>query len=130
MWSEGKKLRRAAALLARGKLRIPSRDGSDPEPEAEVNAAAAFFGLSPEGRLEVEEEFALWPECVENFNLWLQVQTQWRVGVNGKEGLDYGSVVAYMKDVLLVPKKKRKELFDGLRAMEAAYLDELEQAAQ
>lgn len=124
MRGEGKKLRRAAELLARGELRFPShRD--EPEPEEEVSAALAFFGLVASEPIEVEQVFALWPDCVEVFNLWNQVQTQWQGGMNGDTGLNYGSVIAYMKDVLLIPAKKRKELFDGLRTMECATLKEM-----
>lgn len=124
MWSPGKKLARAAQLLARGQLRIAYDDESDGEPEEVISAALAALGLEVEEPLELEEEFALWPECVPTFQFWQAVQTQWRIGMTGRAtGLDYQGVKACM-ELCGIPRKKRTELFAGIRAMERATLNE------
>ena len=71
----------------------------------------------------LEDEFWLWPANVAVFNLWLAIQTQWHVGMNGRTGLDYASVEACMR-LHQVRKKEQREMFVGLQAMEQAALDE------
>ncbi len=71
----------------------------------------------------VEQEFHLWPENVPTFNLWLSVQTQWVIGMNGRTGLDYSGVEVCMR-LHQVRKKEQREIFVGLQAMEQASLDE------
>jgi hypothetical protein len=41
---------------------------------------------------EPPEPLYLWPENAECWTLFQAVQTQWRVGMGGREGLDYGGV--------------------------------------
>lgn len=71
----------------------------------------------------VEQEFHLWPENVPTFNLWLSVQTQWVIGMNGRTGLDYSGVEVCMR-LHQVRKKEQRKIFVGLQAMEQASLDE------
>ncbi len=70
-----------------------------------------------------EQEFHLWPDNVPTFNLWLGVQTQWIVGMNGRTGLNYGGIEVCMR-LHQVRKKEQREMFIGLQAMEHAALDE------
>lgn len=65
----------------------------------------------------------LWPECVEAWGHWNQLQTQWRVGVAGSTGLDYSGVRAYLDECGIEPGPERQELFSCIRACEVATLD-------
>lgn len=80
----------------------------------------------PAEPLNLEEEFALWPENESIFNFWLTVQTQWRVSfVNGKRtGMEYSGILACM-EMQCIPRKKRPELFKAVQIMEAAVLEAL-----
>lgn len=64
----------------------------------------------------------LWPENVQAWHHWCEVQTQWNVGMGGATGLDYAGVRAYLQ--ISVPKRKaRTEVFEGIRAAERATLE-------
>lgn len=111
-------------MLARGQLRIEQPGEAEASPEEEVAEALAAWGLVAEEPLEVEETFALWPDCVETFSLFRALQTQWRAaGMGGATGLDYAGVESYMR-IRQIPKKRRPELMDGLQTMEIATLNE------
>lgn len=57
------------------------------------------------------------------WHVWLSIQTQWRVGMQGRDGLDYGSVVVYMREVLRIRVGRRwREIWSGVQAMEQAAL--------
>jgi hypothetical protein len=47
--------------------------------------------------------------------------TQWRVGMGGATGLDYG-VLPHVLRLVGVPKREWPRVFDDLRVMEAAVL--------
>lgn len=66
----------------------------------------------------------LWPENVGAFNIWCQLETQWRIGVSGATGLDYTAVIAYLRNVVGIKKKDLPERFAEIRAMEVATLNE------
>jgi len=40
------------------------------------------------------EHFEVWPENWEAVRLFIRCQTQWRIGMNGRAGLDYGALLA------------------------------------
>ena len=125
MWRKRKKLAKAAELLALGQLRFPSASSDEPEPEVEVNEAAAALGLviANETPLELEEEFALWPECLPTFNFWRRLQTQWlRDAMGGYCSLNYPGVQVCM-DIFGIKKKERLQLFLEIQAMECAFLN-------
>lgn len=118
---KNKKLVEAAKLRASGLLRIPSSD--EPEPDKKIDEALAALGLVIETEEEIEETFALWPECCETFFFWLKIQTQWVRDMNGNpERLDYQAVDVVMKWEG-IPAKKRKELSNEIRAMEISILN-------
>lgn len=82
-------------------------------------AILAVQDLEPEQRTEY-----LWPCNVEAWGHWRQVQTQWRTGMSGATGLDYAGVSAYLTEQGVVQgTQERKEIFEGLRAAEAATLE-------
>ena len=89
--------------------------------------ALASFGLLPPtaaggGVDGSERELWLWPENRPAWDLWLCLQTQWRVGMAGATGLDYSAVAAVMH-MQGTPRKKRPELLALLRVMEAEVLE-------
>lgn len=84
------------------------------------------FGLpedAVEGLQGVETCFEVEPENWQTMQVWMWVQTQWRVGVNGRIGLDYTAV-----DVVMRRLNVRDEdgvIFTGLQVMEIAALSKL-----
>jgi hypothetical protein len=52
--------------------------------------------------------------------MFLRMETQWRIGFGGREGLDYGVLEWLFK---LYPEDDQRQLFEDLRVMEAAILE-------
>lgn len=71
----------------------------------------------------LHEAFHLWPENVDAFALWQDVQTQWRVGMAGPTGLDYGGVEVVLR-MRGLRREVRQERFGQLQAMERVVLAE------
>lgn len=110
--------------MACGQLRIDRPGRGEDEPEAAINEALAAVGLVATEPLELDDEFALWPENLPVFNFWQAVQTQWRTGgMGGATGLDYSGVQACMV-FRGIRKKDQAALFAGLQVMERAALNE------
>lgn len=65
----------------------------------------------------------LWPDCVDIWHHWRELQTQWRTGVAGVTGLDYLGVRVYLDELGIEPGAGRREIFDCIRAAEAACLE-------
>ena len=110
----GKKLIDAALFLA-GAAKGDADDGKD------AADAAAVFGLAVP---EVEANpatFGILPENVEAMAWFLKMQTQWRVGMNGPTGLDYGVFIQCAKDEG-VKRSDRVWLLDDLRLLEREFL--------
>lgn len=129
MRREGKKLAKAARLWARGELQTDTLSQSESDADEAFDEALAAFGLyrSDEDSEETapavaQGVFYLWPCNVQVFKLWQKLGTQWRMGFNGATGLDYASVIAYMRNVARIPSKQWDDTFTGLQAMEAAAL--------
>ena len=132
MWGQSKKLAQVARIQARGQLYIPNQ-GEDPDDTTEIDEAAAAFGIQittedvDDGgdRSPPKQDLCyLWPDNVDTFNVWSQLQTQWRVGMSGATGLDYTAVTAYLREVVGVKRKDLDEWFKNFRAMEIATLNE------
>lgn len=130
MRGQSKKLAQVARVQARGQLYIPNQ-GEDPDDTTEIDEAAAAFGLQittqddDGGDNPPKQDLCyLWPDNVDTFNVWSQLQTQWRVGMSGATGLDYTAVAAYLRDVAGIKKKDLPERFAEIRAMEVATLNE------
>jgi hypothetical protein len=110
----GKKLINAALFLA-GAAKGEADDGKD------AADAAAVFGLAVP---EVEAKpttFGILPENVEAVSWFLKMQTQWRMGMNGPTGLDYGVFIQCAKDEG-VKRTDRVWLMEDLRLLEREYL--------
>ena len=69
------------------------------------------------------EEIDLWPCNLQAWNCWQAVQTQWRVGMAGRTGLDYTAVLAYLRTVHGLRGEDLREVFDGLQGCELAILE-------
>lgn len=68
------------------------------------------------------EELDLWPCNLRAWECWQGVQTQWRVGMAGRTGLDYTAVLAYCRAQGLRGDELR-DVFAGLQACELAVLE-------
>ena len=55
-------------------------------------------------------------------SVFLAMSTQWRVGLAGATGLDYGALPAVMR-LSQVPLTERRNVFNDIRALEDAALD-------
>lgn len=76
---------------------------------------ASLFGLKLE---EIpDEEVFVW-DCNWNaFTLFHALTTQWRVGMNGATGLDYG-VIPSVASMLGYKKKDLQDMFSDIQVME------------
>ena len=61
--------------------------------------------------------------------VFMAMQTQWRIGMGGATGLDY-SVLPVVEGRLCVPKKRRAECFRGLQIIEREVLRVWSEAAK
>jgi hypothetical protein len=78
---------------------------------------------------EEPESFGILPENVDALNWFLLMQTQWRVGMNGLTGMDYGVFLQWAKEEG-VKRLDRLWLLGDLRMMEGEYLATLYQTAR
>lgn len=68
-----------------------------------------------------DDTLLVWPENVESVRVFLAMRTQWRVGMNGRTGLDYG-VLPELWRRLRVRRSHRDDVFHDLTVMEHAAL--------
>lgn len=109
--------------MARGQLTL--RDDDGPKAVDQINSALAALGLYAEEEVVLDdEEFWLWPENEEAFDLWLAVQTQWTRDVQGAAGLNYNGVEVCMKMRGIRRPRAQERLFGLIQMMEHACLDE------
>ena len=73
---------------------------------------------------EEPDSFGILPENVEALNWFLLMQTQWRVGMNGLTGMDYGVFLQWAKEEG-VKRLDRMWLLGDLRMMEGEFLNSL-----
>lgn len=80
----------------------------------------AAFGLAAQE--DADDEIEIWPENLQIVEVFLACRTQWVVGemTGARRGLRYADVAATI-DLLGVADKR--EVFDGIRMMEAVALD-------
>lgn len=69
----------------------------------------------------------MWPEHEDAVLMFLQCQTQWRVGGSGVIGLDYG-VVLQMMDLYTV--SNRRQTLEDLQVMESRARELINKAAE
>ena len=67
---------------------------------------------------EVDQNFYVYLENWEAVNMFLKVQTQWRVGMGGIIGLDYTSVLEMIK----LYTDKPIDLMESIQVIEASIL--------
>lgn len=82
------------------------------------------MGAPPERIAELQNqasEFEVDPDNWETVALFMQLQTQWRMGPAGATGLDYLAVEALFR---ILEVEDRQARFQDLRVMEAAALRE------
>lgn len=78
------------------------------------------FGLTVE---DFEHEvIEIWPDCLDSYNLFSLMNTQWRGGMNGATGLDYSALPVVLEacDV-----KISKDILSDIQTMEIAALKEM-----
>ena len=63
----------------------------------------------------------VWPENWLAVQVFTRLMTQWRTGMNGPTGLDYGAIPMVL-ELLDVPRSDWQEVFRGLQVMEVAAL--------
>jgi hypothetical protein len=73
---------------------------------------------------EEPDSFGILPENVDALNWFLLMQTQWRVGMNGLTGMDYGVFLQWAKEEG-VKRRDRMWLLGDLRMMEGEFLGSL-----
>lgn len=79
-----------------------------------------MFGLVAESPPVVTQEvFYLWPENLAVWQLFMDCDTQWRSGMNGREGLDYSGVRVVME---MHGVRKQRPCFLALQKMERTAL--------
>ncbi len=67
--------------------------------------------------------FYLWPENVETWYLWLRLQSMWRISLQGHEGLDWPSVVSWLRHAERMRAKEVASTMHALRVMEVSSLN-------
>lgn len=70
-----------------------------------------------------EQEEYLWPECVEFWDVWTQLQTQWRTSAAAATGLDYAGVRVWLDECTRFEGDERRELWQCIQACEHATLE-------
>jgi len=83
------------------------------------NEALAAFGIDEPAPDSGEVD--LFPENEAPLQVFLSMQTQWRIGMNGATGLDYAALPAVLA-LCGVKRKRRADVFSALRVMEAEAL--------
>ena len=82
----------------------------------------AAFGLTPDDF--ATDEYNLWPENYQSYQVFAACSTQWRVGMNGPTGIDY-NVLTELWRRLKVPISSRDDVFQDIRIMETAALNQI-----
>jgi len=86
----------------------------------ETDADAAMFGMEPLDLPKADNDFAVLPEAWPAVEMFLRVQTQWRVSSGGLVGLDYGAVKWCVE---LWDVTNGRELLDDLRVIEGKVIE-------
>lgn len=73
-------------------------------------------------QMRKKEHLSVFPENWQPVQLFVDLQTQWRSGMGGREGLIYSEVFRLMDEVGLRGKRKRMDVFRALQVMEGEAL--------
>jgi len=87
-----------------------------------MDEAAAVFGLTVP---QQSSDFAIFPENVDAVAMFCRMGTQWRIGVNGRAGLDL-SILPWL--LSLYPADNPRQMFEDLQVMEQVVLQESKEA--
>ena len=84
--------------------------------------AAVLAPLSINEPQPADVEYLL-PENVAAWHVWVDVQTQWRIGMSGATGLDYSGVRAELSERGVEDVDERRHIWRCIKAAEAAVLE-------
>ena len=82
------------------------------------------LGLTVE---DFEETVEVWPDNWKTWCLFERLATQWRFGMNGRTGLDYGAVYGLL-DRLELSTDKWWATFNDIQRLEVAAMEAMHQA--
>lgn len=83
------------------------------------------FGLPAELASHFEpEKTKVWPIHFDVLQVFNSLNTQWRMGLKGRTGIDY-SVLPVVMDLHEINPTERKQMFADLKVMETAALEQL-----
>jgi hypothetical protein len=112
--------------IPRKKLREAARALSTPRPDpAELNA----LGLTIDD-YNAEPAVVVYAENWDTVSVFSAMGTQWRTGMSGPTGLDYGPLWQVMRAVGVMRRKAQDEVFLGVRIMEVESLTCFRERAQ
>ena len=110
------KLKDAAVYWVSGGKQVEDKTQDD---------AAAFGMKLPEPKAKESEDFEVWDENWETVQMFLRVQTQWTVSMDGLVGLKYEVLLGSGGLFDLYNVKNRTDVLERLQVMEATALTEL-----
>lgn len=70
-----------------------------------------------------ENVFYLWPKSVKTWGIWQRLQSMWRTGMAGRDGLDWPSVTTWLRHAERMGAKDLASTLQTLRVMEASALN-------
>lgn len=70
------------------------------------------------------DAIVVWPDNESAVNVFMAMSTQWRVGVAGPVGLDYGALPAVLR-LAGVARSTWSDVFNGLRWLESGALAQM-----
>lgn len=66
---------------------------------------------------KIKDDFVVWHDAWEAVELFIGFETQWRVGFDGRTGLDYNAVLSVIG--LYYPRKSsQRDMFEDIKALE------------
>lgn len=86
-------------------------------------AELSAYGLT-DADFADEDTVNVWPENWPAVEVFASMLTQWRVGVAGMVGLDYGVLPTVFR-MRGIARKEWPEMFDAIRVMEDAAMKEM-----
>lgn len=96
------------------------RGGTKDDTQDDAAVLGVILDVEP-----VSDDFEVWPENWPALEMFLRCQTQWRMGMNGVVGLDYGAVAWVLR--LYEAEDQHRALLEDLQVMEAAVISLLSQ---
>jgi len=66
----------------------------------------------------------IWPDCELSFNVFCAMSTQWRTGMSGRTGLDYGVLPQVMR-LCGIARAEWPAVFEDIQTLEQAALQQM-----